>query len=180
MRYLNPLLFFQYSHLLFLSFLSSLLLLFLSLPLSHLPFFLPSSVSLSSHPTAHGRVVQQPRQLLQPERWPQFLPTVLHYPASLAHQPEGLPLRRRKSVPRKAHGLNHFHPVLLLLIWLQCQHQQRQQHRHGRGGDPGNQSVPKPLHKYCGRAHRTAAHPHPATKISVVLSSKEVSEANSR
>lgn len=129
-------------------------------------------------PTANRRVVQQPRQLLQPERRPQLLPAVLHHPAPVAHQPEGIALRGGEPVPREAHGLHHFHPFLVLLIRLQRQHQQRQQHRHGRGRDPGHQSLPQPIHKHGGWAHGAAAHPHPAAEIRVVLSSKEVSAAN--
>lgn len=135
-----------------------------------LPFFCP----LSSRATAYWWVIWQSCQLLQPEWWPRILPTVLHYPASLAHQPEGLTLRRREPISREAHGLNYFHPFVLLLIRLQRQHQQCQQHWHGWGGDPGHQSLPKPIYKHRRRAHRTATDPHPAAKICMVLSSKEV------
>lgn len=134
-----------------------------------------ASPPLSSRATAYGWAIRQPRQLLQPEWRSWILPPVLHYPASLAYQPEGFTLRRREPVPREAHGLDHIHPLLLLLIRLQRQHQQCQQHWHGRGGDPGHQPIPKPVYKHCGRAHGAASHPHPAAKICVVLPTKEVS-----
>lgn len=127
------------------------------------------------YPTANRGTVWEPCQLLQPEWRPWVLPTDLHYPASPAHQPESLTLWWWKSISWETNGLDHVHPVLVLLIRLQCQHQQCQQHWHGRSASPGQQSVSKPIHKHSGWAHGAASHPHPAAKVCLVFPSKEVS-----